>query len=60
MIVTKEFLINHICEEGGWTKSQIEALGLNYPIELEDMNKIIGTKIEDIDAIKFVRCKYEK
>ncbi len=45
MIITKEWLNKHKTANGAWTKRQIEALGLKWPVRKGWQKLVIGREI---------------
>lgn len=53
MIVTKKYLLDNRTEKGAWTRSQILALGVNWPPEKGWQTDVIGARLTDEQAAEF-------
>lgn len=56
-IITKDWLIANSTKRGGYTKAQIKALGLKYPLESGWMCDLIDKKITTRQASDFEASK---
>lgn len=45
MIITKEYILQNRTENGSWTKSQMEAIGIDWPPTQGWMNTVIDNDI---------------
>lgn len=54
VIVTREFLIQGRSGSGGWTRAQMESLGLPWPIRSGWMDAIAGAQISTEAAQLFL------
>lgn len=52
-IITKDWLIANSTKRGGYTKAQIKAVGLKYPLLSGWMNELIDKKITTRQASDF-------
>ena len=57
MIITEKYLIDNATKRGGYTKAQVLALGLSWPLPSGWKKKIIGTEITDSQAARFELAK---
>ena len=53
MILTERYIKEHATAKGGWTKKQIEALGLSWPTEKGWIERLIGTEISETQRLAF-------
>ncbi len=60
MIITREYLNQHRTKNGAWTKSQIEALGLEFMPKKGWMKEVIGKELSLDMQIQFEAKKYAK
>lgn len=60
MVITKEYILNNRTKAGAWTKSQIIALGVNYPPSTGWIDRAVGTEISEENARLFEKKKYSK
>lgn len=51
IVITNEFLVSNATNNCGWTKYQIEILGLPWPLERGWKEKVIGMRIS-LDTAK--------
>jgi hypothetical protein len=51
--ITKEFLLKNMTKNGGWTRTQIESLGIKWPPTKGWHNKLIGKEISSSQILKF-------
>ena len=47
MKITKEFILENKTDNGSWTRSQMQALGLKWPLEAGWKTRVIGLEISD-------------
>jgi hypothetical protein len=52
-IVTKDWLLKHKTKRGAYTKEQILAVGLKYPLITGWMDDLVGVKITSDQAARF-------
>lgn len=57
MIVTNEFIDRGRHDAGGWTKAQLEILGVQWPAPRQWKSHAIGKTISDDDARRFLLAK---
>jgi hypothetical protein len=57
MIITKKFLMDNRTRHGAWTRCQIEALGLKWPLKQGWQTRIIGKEISSESAERFINGK---
>jgi hypothetical protein len=57
MIITHEFLDRGMSERGGWTRSQLEILGVEWPPESGWPRRVIGTELDELDAEAFLSLR---
>lgn len=57
MIVDYDFLMKHRASGQGWTKAQVKAFGLNYPLYKGWMFEIVGKDWPDEVVQKFLDGK---
>lgn len=55
--LTKEFIQQHKTDYGGWTKAQIEALGLKWPPRHGWQERLVGKEISAEAAQRFIDGK---
>lgn len=55
MIITREFIHDYKTGSGGWTKKQIEALGLKWPVRKGWQHSLIGKEISDKQVQEFIK-----
>ena len=62
MKITKHFLMENRTAKGGWTRAQIEALGIQYPPKHGWHEEIIGKEFSqaEVDAFLAARMIYTK
>ena len=58
-VVTYEYVHQHKTANGGWTKRQFEALGLEWPPVNGWIGDVCGKVIADQDAEDFENGKHE-
>ena len=56
-IITKEWIFNNRTKRGAWTKNQIEALGLKWPVTQGWIDELVGEAISSHDARIFEEGK---
>ena len=52
--VTKEFLNDNRTVNGAWTRAQLQAVGVRWPLKSGWMDRIVGTEISDAQAEEFI------
>lgn len=52
-LITKELLLKNKTEKGGWTKDQIESLGLKWPLQSGWQSEVIGKTISEENLRRF-------
>jgi hypothetical protein len=57
MKITKEFIESGRSEKGGWSKFQLELLGISWPPAKGWKNKVIGNELSEDLARKFLNSK---
>ncbi len=55
MIVTEAFLDENRTERGAWTRAQVVALGLRWPLDRNWKREVIGKEITNAQADAFIR-----
>lgn len=60
MIVTHEFILAGMSGNGGWSRAQLELLGIQWPPVQGWKWRAIGTVIPDSDADLFLALKGKK
>lgn len=58
--ITKMWLKDHATKGCGFTKAQIEALGVSYPPKAGWIDEIVGTWITDEQAINYENLRRKK
>jgi hypothetical protein len=56
-VITRTWLKTHTTKRGGYTKAQIKALGLSYPLLSGWMDELVGTEISAEAANAFEDSK---
>ena len=57
--ITKEWVMKHRTRRGGWTRAQILALGLDYPVKTCWIDELVGKHIRPSQATAFEQSKAE-
>lgn len=57
MIITKSLIENAKTENGGWTKYQLNLIGVDWPPHKDWIKKVIGKKITKENSELFVKGK---
>jgi len=60
MIVTKDFIMKYRTAKGGWTRSQIEDLGMAWPAKRGWKDRAVGKEISEERAESFKNYTYNK
>ena len=60
IILTKEIVISAKTANGGLTKHQLEAIGIEWPLKKGSINSKIGTEITREQLEHFLTVKYVK
>lgn len=63
MILTKKYIMNHRTQRGSWTRSQLKAIGVNWPPARGWQKRAIGREISQEAAKLFetkITAKQEK
>ncbi|MEO9871177.1 hypothetical protein [Ekhidna sp.] len=55
MIVTKKFIEEGRSKNGGWSKKQLELLGISWPPEKGWQDRLNGKEISDENAEQFIK-----
>ena len=50
MVITDKFIVQGISKNGGWTRAQLELLGVEWPPTRGWKGRIIGNELSDSDA----------
>ena len=53
MKVTSEFIHRNKTQNGGWTKSQLAIVGVDFPPQKGWISRVVGMEITDEDAERF-------
>lgn len=57
--ITIEYIQAHKTENGSWTKAQIFALGLSYPLKNGWQKRLVGQELSDEQAKLFEEGKHQ-
>jgi hypothetical protein len=57
MKITEELILNGMSENGGWSKRQLETLGVEWPPITGWKDRVIGNEIESDKAGLFLSLK---
>jgi hypothetical protein len=58
-VLTYEYIHQHKTPNGGWTKRQLEAIGLDWPPQNGWIGGVCGKAISDQSAVDFENGKHE-
>jgi hypothetical protein len=56
MIVTREWVMRHRTPNGGWTRAQLDAIGVKWPPKRGWVVTVIGRDLPD-DAVQAFECR---
>lgn len=57
MVITRAFIFDGRSDIGGWTRKQVEVLGISWPLEAGWIDRAAGREIPDHDALTFLSLK---
>lgn len=55
MVISQEWIAQHATGKAGWTRLQLECLGVSWPPSKGWRSRLIGTRIDDAKAREFER-----
>ena len=57
MRITREFIFAGISDAGGWSRAQVEELGVEWPLKSGWIDLILGKEISNLAAETFINLK---
>lgn len=57
MVLTKQYIFKHSTARGGWTKKQLNAIGVAWPPKNGWIKEVVGNKITEEEVLIFENRK---